>query len=137
MARHAGCPSQQRGWQPPRIRPGDTCGYRTTLSNSAPTVSGDTIKNPQGGSHGDLKEIMIDTASGKVAYVVLSFGGVLGMGDKLFAVPWEALAVDGADKCLILNVGKQRMKDAPGFDKDHWPNFAEPAFADQPRDYYH
>lgn len=103
---------------------------------SSSTLSGDAIKNPQGDSLGDLKDIMIDTESGKVAYAVLSFGGILGMGDKLFAVPWEALVVDGENKCLILNVSKDRLKDAPGFDKDHWPNFAEPAFADQVRGYY-
>ena len=103
---------------------------------SASTLSGDTIKNPQGDSLGDLKDIMIDTSSGKVAYAVLSFGGILGMGDKLFAVPWESLAVDGDNKCLTLNVSKERLKDAPGFDKDHWPNFAEPAFADKLRGYY-
>lgn len=79
---------------------------------------------------------MIDTTSGKVAYGVLSFGGVLGMGNKLFAVPWDALTVDGEDKCLVLNVSKERLKDAPGFDKDHWPDFAEPAFADKLRGYY-
>lgn len=103
---------------------------------STSTLAGDAIKNPQGDSLGDLKDIMIDTTSGKVAYAVLSFGGILGMGDKLFAVPWEALAVDGENKCLILNVSKERLKDAPGFDKDHWPNFADPAFADQLRGYY-
>lgn len=103
---------------------------------SSSTLSGDAIKNPQGESLGDLKDIMIDTESGKVAYAVLSFGGILGLGDKLFAVPWESLAVDGENKCLILNVSKERLKDAPGFDKDHWPNFAEPAFADQLRSYY-
>ncbi|MEO8810679.1 MAG: PRC-barrel domain-containing protein, partial [Rhodanobacter sp.] len=54
---------------------------------SASTLSGDDIKNPQGDSLGDLKDLMIDTTSGKVAYAVLSFGGILGMGDKLFAVP--------------------------------------------------
>ena len=103
---------------------------------SASTLSGDAIKNPQGESLGDLKDIMIDTGTGKVAYAVLSFGGVLGLGDKLFAVPWDALAVDGENKHLVLNVSKERLKDAPGFDKDHWPNFAEPAFADQVHGYY-
>ncbi|MEP7184673.1 MAG: PRC-barrel domain-containing protein [Rhodanobacter sp.] len=103
---------------------------------SASTLSGDAIKNPQGESLGDLKDIMIDTESGQVAYAVLSFGGLLGMGDKLFAVPWESLVVDGENKNLVLNVSKERLKDAPGFDKDHWPNFAEPGFADQLRTYY-
>ncbi len=103
---------------------------------SASTLSGDAIKNPQGDSLGDLKDIMIDITSGKVAYAVLSFGGIMGMGDKLFAVPWEALVVDGKNECLVLNANKERLKDAPGFDKDHWPNFAEPAFADELRGYY-
>lgn len=103
---------------------------------SSSTLTGDAIKNPQGDSLGDLKDIMIDIQSGKVAYAVLSFGGMLGMGDKLFAVPWEALVVDGENKHLVLNVTKERLKDAPGFDKDHWPNFADEAFADKIRGYY-
>ena len=103
---------------------------------SASTLSSDAIKNPQGDSLGDLKDIMINTSTGKVAYAVLSYGGILGMGDKLFAVPWESLAIDGENKCLILNVSKERLKEAPGFDKDRWPNFADPAFADQLRGYY-
>ena len=103
---------------------------------SASTLSGDAIKNLQGESLGDLKDIMIDTASGKVSYAVLSFGGVLGMGDKLFAVPWESLAIDGENKHLVLNVSKDRLKDAPGFDKDHWPNFADPSFAARMSGYY-
>lgn len=104
---------------------------------SASTLSGDPIRNPQGEALGDLKDVMIDTSTGRVAYAVLSFGGVFGLGDKLFAVPWESLAVDGENKCLVLNVSKERLKDAPGFDKDHWPNFADQAFGDQLRDYYH
>ncbi|MDQ6647862.1 MAG: PRC-barrel domain-containing protein [Pseudomonadota bacterium] len=103
---------------------------------SASTLTGDTIKNPQGESLGDLKDIMIDTESGEVAYAVLSVGGLLGMGDKLFAVPWESLVVDGENKTLVLNVSKKRLEDAPGFDKDHWPDFAEPGFADEVQNYY-
>lgn len=100
----------------------------STRFMSASTVIGDAVKNPQGESLGDLKEIMFDTTSGKIAYGVLSFGGILGMGDKLFAVPWSALTIDHANHHLILNVSKDRLKDAPGFDKDNWPNFADPAF---------
>ncbi len=103
---------------------------------SASTLNGDTVKNHKGESLGDLKDIMIDTTTGKVAYGVLSFGGILGMGEKLFAVPWEALTVDGNNKQLLLDVDKDRLKDAPGFDKDHWPNFADRAFSDKMRAYY-
>ncbi|RCS28607.1 PRC-barrel domain containing protein [Rhodanobacter denitrificans] len=103
---------------------------------SASTLNGDAVKNHQGDSLGDLKDIMIDTTNGKIAYGVLSFGGVLGMGEKLFAVPWDAIEVDGKNKQLLLDVAKDRLKDAPGFDKDHWPNFADKTFANQVRDYY-
>jgi sporulation protein YlmC with PRC-barrel domain len=103
---------------------------------SASTLNGDSVKNHKGESLGDLKDIMIDTTSGKIAYGVLAFGGVLGMGEKLFAVPWEALTIDGENKELVLNVEKERLKDAPGFDKDHWPNFADETFGNQMRDYY-
>jgi sporulation protein YlmC with PRC-barrel domain len=103
---------------------------------SASTLTGDSVKNLQGESLGDLKDIMIDTTTGSIAYGVLSFGGILGMGEKLFAVPWSALQVDGQNEQLLLNVAKDRLKDAPGFDKDHWPNFADTTFATQVRDYY-
>ncbi len=73
---------------------------------SATTLIGDDVDNPQGDSLGDLKDIMLDVSTGKVAYAVLSFGGVLGMGDKLFAVPWNSLSVDHENKKLILNVSK-------------------------------
>lgn len=103
---------------------------------SASTLNGDAVKNHKDESLGDLKDIMIDTTSGKIAYGVLAFGGVLGMGEKLFAVPWDALTIDGENKQLLLNVEKDRLKDAPGFDKDHWPNFADETFGNQVRDYY-
>lgn len=103
---------------------------------SASTLIGDDVVNPQGESLGDLKDIMLDTSSGKITYAVLSFGGILGMGDKLFAVPWSALRIDGEDKNLVLNVAKDRLKDAPGFDKDNWPNFADQTFARSISDYY-
>ena len=103
---------------------------------SASTLIGDDVVNAQGESLGDLKEIMLDTENGKIAYGVLSFGGVFGIGDKLFAVPWRALRVDRENKRLVLDVSKDRLKDAPGFDKDHWPNFADSTFTNQMNTYY-
>ena len=103
---------------------------------SATTLIGDGIRNPQGDTLGELKEIMLDTVNGKIAYAVVSYGGILGMGDKLFAVPWSSLAIDHENHKLVLNVSKDRLKDAPGFDKDRWPNFADPAFASTLGTYY-
>lgn len=68
---------------------------------------------------------MIDMHNGHVAYAVLSFGGFLDMGDKLFAVPWNALTLDTNNKRFVPNVSKERLKSAPGFDKDNWTSMAE------------
>lgn len=88
---------------------------------SAGTLIGDNVRNMQGEDLGKLEEIMIDLDEGRVAYAVLSFGGFLGMGDKLFAIPWEALSVDTENHELVLNVQRELLENAPGFDKDHWP----------------
>lgn len=95
---------------------------------SASTLSGDDVKNAQGEDLGHVKDIMLDTENNRVAYYVLSFGGVLGMGDKLFAIPPEAMKLNTNDKCFILNIDKERLKKAEGFNKDQWPNMADPTF---------
>ncbi len=103
----------------------------------ADTLLGNAVYNTDGEDLGDIKEFMLDMASGQVAYAVLSFGGVLGLGDKLLAVPFSALAFDTLNKRFTLNVLKESLKDAPGFDKDHWPSVADktwhwPSIADKP-----
>lgn len=92
---------------------------------SANTIIGDTVRNPAGEDLGHIKELMLDVHQGRIAYAVLSFGGFLGFGDKLFAVPWPALALDAENKCFLLNADKERLEQAPGFDKDHWPQTGE------------
>ena len=102
----------------------------------ADTLLGNDVYNKDGDDLGDIKEFMIDMASGKVAYAVLSYGGVLGMGDKLFAVPWPALTLDTANKRFTLNVKKNALKDAPGFDKDHWPSMSDRTWASGVHKFY-
>ncbi|HYG31471.1 MAG TPA: PRC-barrel domain-containing protein, partial [Methylophilaceae bacterium] len=60
----------------------------------ADTLIGNDVANHKDEDLGDIKEIMLDVPNGRIAYAVLSFGGFLGMGNKLFAVPWEALKLD-------------------------------------------
>jgi sporulation protein YlmC with PRC-barrel domain len=96
---------------------------------SAHTLLGDDVCNKDGEDLGEVKELMIDMATGKVAYAVLSFGGVMGLGDKLFAVPWAALVLDTANKRFTLDVPKDVLKDAPGFDKTHWPSMSDRTWA--------
>jgi hypothetical protein len=110
-----------------------THGLATPIASrrvvSAGTLTGDRVRNPAGEDLGNIEEIMVDLESGEVAYAVLSFGGFLGLGDKLFAVPFEAMSFDENNE-FILDVDKATLKNAPGFDKDNWPNFADPAFYD-------
>ena len=102
----------------------------------ADTLNGNDVYNRDCQDLGDIKEFMIEMATGKVAYAVLSFGGILGIGDKLFAVPWKALTLDTVNKRFTLNVPKASMKDAPGFDKDHWPSMADDSWASGVHKFY-
>ena len=102
----------------------------------AATLKGDTVVNAAGDDLGEIKAIMLDVTSGRIAYAVLSFGGFLGMGNKLFAIPWSALTLDAGEKHFILNVGKEQLEDAPGFDENHWPAMADPSWATELHSYY-
>ena len=108
--------------------------YRRVLAAS--TLAGDQVQNSAGEDLGTVDEIMIDIPAGKVAYAVLSFGGFLGMGDKLFAVPWSALRVDEDKKHFILDVDKKKLENAPGFDKDNWPDMADTSWGTRIFSYY-
>ena len=88
---------------------------------SASTLVGDDVVNLQGEKIGKLEEIMLDINEGRIGYAVVSFGGVLGLGNKLFAVPWASLTVDTDKKQLVMDADVERLKKAPGFDKDNWP----------------
>lgn len=105
-------------------------GEKPDLSGPGPdvmavdTLEGCAVINHAGVSLGEIQDIMIDVRSGHVAYAVLSFGGVLGIGNKLFAVPWEALTLDAERRCFILDIARERLERSPGFDKSHWPSMA-------------
>ena len=114
------------------VQPTKTYGLVLTAS----TLKGDKVVNHKGEDLGKIEEIMIDLDHGRIAFAVLSFGGFLGMGDKLFAIPWQAFAVDTAKKRLILNTKKELLEKAPGFDKDKWPNMADPVLGTQLYGYY-
>ena len=83
------------------------------------------VVSPQGDSLGEVKEVVIDPNTGRVAYAVISFGGFLGVGEKLFAIPFKALKYNWAENEYVLDVPKERLEDAPGFDEDNWPTMSE------------
>lgn len=103
---------------------------------SATSVIGTPVVNAQNEDLGEIKEIMLDTKHGKISYVVLSFGGFLGLGDKLFAIPMDAFTVDTENEKFILNVDKEKLKSAPGFDKDNWPGTADYKYHEEVYNYY-
>lgn len=103
---------------------------------SATTITGDDVCNMQQEKLGKIQDVMLDMTDGKIRYAVLSSGGFLGMGDRLFAVPWKALRQDKENKRFLLDVDVERLKKAPGFDKEHWPNMADADWASTVESYY-
>ena len=88
----------------------------------ASKINGTNVKNPNGDNLGGIKDLVIDPESGRVVYAVVSFGGILGLGNKLFAIPWSVLHWDRDKQHYVLNLDKETLKKAPGFDKKHWPD---------------
>jgi hypothetical protein len=103
---------------------------------AADTLEGDDVRNGAGEKLGELAHIMIDVPTGRVAYAVLSVGGVLGVGDRLFAIPWSALRLDTENHCMRLDVSGERLARAEGFDKDAWPSMADRRWAEDVHAYY-
>jgi sporulation protein YlmC with PRC-barrel domain len=102
----------------------------------ADTLIGNDVVNKSSETLGDIKEIMLDMRTGSISYAVLAFGGFLGMGEKLFAVPWTALTLDTTNKCFVLDASKDRLESAPGFDKDMWPDMADTTWQKGINDFY-
>jgi sporulation protein YlmC with PRC-barrel domain len=94
------------------------------------------VRNNKDEDLGKVEDIMLDLSEGKIAYAVISFGGFIGLGEKLFAVPWSALRLDQIKKAFVLDVDKEALKNAPGFDKDKWPDFADATFGDRIHEHY-
>jgi sporulation protein YlmC with PRC-barrel domain len=91
----------------------------------ASSVIGTNVVNQKGDSLGDIKEIVIDPRVGKVAYAVVSFGGFLSMGEKLFAIPFGSFQYNVTKNEYVLDIPKERLESAPGFDPDKWPAMTE------------
>lgn len=88
---------------------------------TASSIIGDKVYNLQDEHLGDIKDVMLDIRNGHIAYYIVEFGGFLGIGEKFFAIPFRLLQVDPEKKAYRFNETKERLKTAPGFDKEHWP----------------
>lgn len=103
---------------------------------SSSSLAGDDVVDANGDKLGSLKEIMIDIAHGEVAYAVISRGGLAGIGEKLFAVPWEMFVVDLEEHELILDIDEDVLDNSAGFDPDNWPSFSDDEWRTQVHEYY-
>ncbi len=119
-----------------RQPPPDECEIKTAVFVGAKSLMSDKVFDMAGENVGRVEEFMVDVADGCVKYVVLSSGGFMGMRDRLFAVPWHAISVDTCDKRLVVNVSKEKLDKAPGFEKDFWPDMGKEDFHAEMLGYY-
>lgn len=103
---------------------------------AASTFNGNKVMSSDGEHVGKISDVMLDVRSGRIAYAVLSEGGFLGMGTTLHAIPWNALTLDTDEKCFRVDIAAQKIKDEPGFDKDHWPSMADVTWGSELHRYY-
>ena len=89
------------------------------------------VVNASGEKLGKIEDLMIDIQKGQIIYAVLSFGGISSLSRKLFAIPWETMCIEGRwnyqdiyRQRIVFNIPREKLEQAPGFDKDEWP--AEP-----------
>jgi sporulation protein YlmC with PRC-barrel domain len=99
-------------------------------------VVGRKVINRQGENLGKVEEVMVDAIPGRVAYAVLSFGGFLGVGDKLFAVPWQALDWNPEYEGFVIDADKRFLENASGFDKNNWPDMSDTTLRTKIYSYY-
>lgn len=97
----------------------------TTNLIASTKVTGTKVFSTDGDELGQIEHMMIGKRSGRVEYTVMSFGGFLGMNEKYFPIPWDALDYDTKRDGFVVNIDKDRLKDAPSITKDETPTFDE------------
>lgn len=99
-------------------------------------LSGAKVVNKADEHLGKIEDFMVNLTTGRIEYAVLSFGGFLGIGNKLFAIPINALKLDLGKASFILDVAKDRLENAPGFESSNWPDMADPEWGTKVHTYY-
>jgi sporulation protein YlmC with PRC-barrel domain len=100
------------------------------------TIIGRAVENPHGNELGQISDVIIEAPTGNVAYAVLTSGGFVGLGGKLFAIPWRALQQPTSTKAFRLDMTEEQLKQAPSFDKDQWPDLEDRHSGDTVHAYY-
>lgn len=112
--------------------------YREQRFFDSEDIVGAKVQNPQGEHLGKVEAVVLspDSPNWQVTYFVLSFGGFLGIGDKLFAIPSNVFSWNSAKDCFVISVDKETLKNSPGFDKNHWPDLSNPNWDSSIHKYY-
>ncbi|MGH8605005.1 MAG: PRC-barrel domain-containing protein [Gammaproteobacteria bacterium] len=105
-------------------------------AHRAKTVIGMKVRNSQGEALGEIHDLVLNFDDGDIAYVVISSGGLLGVGDTLRAVPWKALSLNTKADGFVLNIDQTAWKKAPSFKDNDWPEVADRDWNKQLESYY-
>ena len=90
---------------------------------SSDKVEGTTVYNRQGEKLGTVTSVMVGKRNGRVQYAVLSFGGLFGMGEKVYPLPWDTLTYDTDKGGYMVDIDKDRMEGAPSYDRGNEPTY--------------
>jgi sporulation protein YlmC with PRC-barrel domain len=88
---------------------------------TASSIIGNKVYNKTGDDLGKIMDIMLNVDDRNIEYVIIAFGGFMGMRQKYFAVPFEALILDADQQIFIIDQNIESFENHPGFDKGHWP----------------
>jgi sporulation protein YlmC with PRC-barrel domain len=103
---------------------------------SATSIIGDRLENAEGEDLGKIDNLMVNVNTGQIDYAVVEFESFLGIGGKLFAIPFSELQLNPEKKIFVLHRDKEYLKESPGFDKTHWPDTNDHSYFDNVRMYY-
>ena len=114
-----------------------TTAKETSRLISLDKMAGRRVENTDGDNLGHIEDVMIDKITGQVGYAVLNYGSFLGMGGRLFAMPWDMMNYDKQRDAYVVGVPIERLKLAPSFDAAQaWPDMSDHVFGTEIRDYY-
>lgn len=102
----------------------------------ASAAIGTTVRDAAGNEAGRIEDIVFDASTGRVAFAIVSFGGVLGFDDRLFAVPWEAMSYASDRNAYVLQVRKETLQQVSSFDRKAWPDLGDLRWAEGIRKYW-
>ncbi|GBQ58874.1 PRC-barrel protein [Komagataeibacter swingsii DSM 16373] len=115
------------------MSPNMTCKHDLISSDR---VEGTSVYSPSGEKLGTVKYFMVDKASGDVAYVVMSFGGFLGMGNSFHPLPWKTLHYDKERGGYIVALTREQLEAAPAYAEDMSPDWTSSQYGSQVDTYY-